>query len=157
MITMTYGIDCVPAYPGSTYEELGEIAVNNEMLPELYGCSNKIVELLDMKKVGNMKLYSLEELLEEDYGKVGTPERDAFERSVDEAVQAYRVGEAIRQAREAQKLTQAELGEKMGVQRAQVCRLESGKSITLASMMRAFRALGVQVALEMKGIGKVAL
>jgi hypothetical protein len=27
----------------------------------------------------------------------------------------------------------------------------------LASMMRAFRALGVQVALEMKGIGKVAL
>ena len=59
--------------------------------------------------------------------------------------QAYRVGEAIKQARESQNLTQAELGEKMGVQRAQVCRLESGKSITLASMMRAFRALGVQV------------
>jgi len=39
-----------------------------------------------------MKVYSFEELLEEDYGKVGTPERDAFERSVDEAVQAYRVG-----------------------------------------------------------------
>ena len=111
----------------------------------------------DMKKVGDMKLYSFEELLEEDYGKVGTPERDAFERNVDEAVQAYRVGEAIKQARESQNLTQAELGEKMGVQRAQVCRLESGKSITLASMMRAFRALGVQVALEMKGIGKVAL
>jgi hypothetical protein len=53
-----------------------------------------------MKKVGNMKLYSFEELLEEDYGKVGTPERDAFERSVDEAVQAYRVGEAIKQARD---------------------------------------------------------
>ena len=61
-----------------------------------------------------MKLYSFEELLDEDYGKVGTPERDAFERSVDEAVQAYRVGEAIKRAREAQNLTQAELGEKMG-------------------------------------------
>ena len=60
---------------------------------------------MEQKKVGNMKLYSFEELLEEDYGKVGTPERDAFERSVDEAVQAYRVGEAIKQAREAQKLT----------------------------------------------------
>lgn len=81
-----------------------------------------------------MKLYSFEELLEEDYGKVGTPERDAFERSVDEAVQAYRVGEAIKQARESQNLTQAELGEKMGVQRAQVCRLESGKSITLTHL-----------------------
>ena len=93
-----------------------------------------------MKHVGDMKLYSFEELLDEDYGKVGTPERDKFERSVDEAVHAYRVGEAIKKAREAQQLTQAELGEKMGVQRSQVCRLESGKSITLSSMMRAFRA-----------------
>lgn len=64
-----------------------------------------------MKKVGDMKLYSFEELLEEDYGKVGTPERDAFERSVDEAVQAYHVGEAIKQAREAQNLTQPNWGE----------------------------------------------
>jgi ribosome-binding protein aMBF1 (putative translation factor) len=71
-----------------------------------------------MRKVGDMKVYSFEELLEEDYGKVGTPERDAFEHSVDEAVRAYRVGEAIKQAREAQNLTQAELGEKMGVQRS---------------------------------------
>lgn len=110
-----------------------------------------------MKQLGDMKLYNFEELLEEDYGKVGTPERDAFEQSVDDAVQAYRVGEAIKKAREAQQLTQAQLGEKMGVQRSQVCRLESGKSITLASMMRAFRALGVQVALDMQGIGRVAL
>ncbi|MBO7069463.1 MAG: helix-turn-helix transcriptional regulator [Bacteroidaceae bacterium] len=110
-----------------------------------------------MKQVGDMKLYSFEEILDEDYGKIGTLERDEFERKVDEAVQAYRVGEAIKQAREAQRLTQAELGERMGVQRSQVCRLESGKSITLSSMMRAFHALGVQIALDMKGIGKVAL
>ena len=110
-----------------------------------------------MKQVGDMKLYSFEELLDEDYGPVGTPESDAFERSVDEAVHAYHVGEAIKQAREAQRLTQAELGERMGVQRAQVCRIESGKSITLASMMRAFKAMGVQVALDMQGIGRVAL
>ena len=110
-----------------------------------------------MRQVGDMKLYSFEELLDEDYGPIGTPERDEFERDVDVAVQAYRVGEAIKQARKAQRLTQAQLGEKMGVQRAQVCRLESGKSITLTSMMRAFRALGVQVALDMKGIGRVAL
>ena len=110
-----------------------------------------------MRRVGDMKLYSFDELLEEDLGPVGTPERDNFERSVDESVQAYRVGEAIKQAREAKKLTQAELGEKMGVQRSQVCRLESGKSITLSSMMRAFKALDVKCALDMKGIGRVAL
>ena len=96
-------------------------------------------------------------MLEEDLRPVGTPERDNFERSVDESVQAYRVGEAIKQAREAKKLTQAELGEKMGVQRSQVCRLESGKSITLSSMMRAYKALGVQCVPDIKSIGRVAL
>ena len=44
-----------------------------------------------MKQVGKMKLYSFEELLDEDYGKVGTQERDAFELSVDEAVQVYKI------------------------------------------------------------------
>ena len=63
-----------------------------------------------MKQVGKMKLYSFEELLDEDYGKVGTPERDAFEQSVDDAVQAYRVGEAIKQAREAQQLLEQATG-----------------------------------------------
>lgn len=104
-----------------------------------------------------MKLYTLDELKDRDLGPIGTPRRDEYERKLAEELQAYHVGEAIRQAREAQKLTQAELGKKMGVQRAQVCRLESGKSITLASMMRAFRALNVQVALDMKGIGRVSL
>lgn len=110
-----------------------------------------------MKQVGDMKLYSLSEVEDEIIGPVGTAERDAYETQIAEDLHAYHVGEAIRQAREAKNLTQAELGEKMGVQRSQVCRLESGKSITLNSMMRAFKALGVKCALDMKGIGKVAL
>lgn len=104
-----------------------------------------------------MKLHTLEEMNDRYIGPVGTPKRDEFERKLAEELHAYHVGEAIKQAREAQSLTQAELGERMGVQRSQVCRIESGKSITLASMMRAFKAMGVQVALDMKGIGKVAL
>ena len=104
-----------------------------------------------------MKLYTLDELMDRDIGPIGTPKRDAFERKLADELPAYHVGEAIKKAREAQSLTQAELGERMGVQRAQVCRIESGKSITLASMMRAFKAMGVQVALDMKGIGRVAL
>ena len=70
---------------------------------------------------------------------------------------AYYVGEAIKQARVTKNLTQAELGANMGVQRSQVCRLESGKSITLKSMMRAFKALGVECTLDMKCIGRIAL
>ena len=104
-----------------------------------------------------MKLTTLQEAKDKVFGPIGTPERDEYERRLADELHAYHVGEAIKQAREAQSLTQAELGERMGVHKAQVCRIESGKSITLASMMRAFRALGVQVALDMKGIGRVAL
>lgn len=104
-----------------------------------------------------MKLTTLEELKDQDLGPIGTPKRDEYERKLADELHAYHVGEAIKLAREAQSLTQAQLGAKMGVQKAQVSRIESGKSITLTSMMRAFHALGIQVALDMKGIGKVAL
>ena len=104
-----------------------------------------------------MKLTTLDELIDRDLGPIGTPERDEFETQLAEDLHAYHVGKAIKQAREAQHLTQAQLGERKGVHKAQICRLESGKSITLASMMRVFKALGVQVSLDMKGIGSVAL
>ena len=103
------------------------------------------------------KLHTLDELMDRDIGPIGTPRRDEFERKLAAELHAYHVGEAIKQARIAQSLTQEELGARMGVQKAQVCRIEKGKSISIASMMRAFKALGVQVALEMQGIGKVAL
>lgn len=104
-----------------------------------------------------MKLYSLDEMIDKDLGVVGTPRRDEFETKLAEELHAYHVGEAIRQARQSRKLTQEELGERIGVKKSQICRLEKGKSITLASMMRVFKALGVQCSLEMKGVGKVAL
>ena len=71
-----------------------------------------------MKQVGDMKLYDLEEILEETCGPVGTPERDEFENKVDEAVQAYHIGEAIKKARLQQNLTQEQLGERIGVKKA---------------------------------------
>lgn len=39
-----------------------------------------------MKQVGNMKLYSLDEVKDKLIGKVGTPERDEYERKVTEAM-----------------------------------------------------------------------
>ena len=104
-----------------------------------------------------LKVYSLGEIEDKYIGKIGTPKRDEYEKNVKAEIEAYHVGEALKQARIAHGLTQEEVGERMGLHRAQVCRMESGRSITLASMMRVFRALGVEVALEMKGIGKVAL
>ena len=104
-----------------------------------------------------MKLTTLDEMIDRDLGPIGTSERDEFEAQLAEELHAYHVGKAIKQAREAQHLTQAQLGERMGVHKAQICRLESGKSITLTSMMRVFKALGVQASLDMSGIGRVAL
>ena len=110
-----------------------------------------------MRKVGDMKLYNFEELLEEDLGPIGTPERNEFEQSVDESVYAYKVGEAIKQARLSKNLTQEQLGERIGVQKSQICRLERGKTISFSSLTRVFKALGIPLSLDMAGIGKVAL
>ena len=110
-----------------------------------------------MEKTKDIKFVDFEEVLERDLGKVGTPKRDEFESDVDEAVQAYRVGEAIRQARLQKNLTQEQLGQKVGVKKAQISKLESGKSITFASLLRVFKAMGIQATLDMKGVGRVAL
>ncbi len=106
-----------------------------------------------------MELIPFENLLTEFYGEVGTPERDKFEQSVTEAVHASRIGEAVREARTRQNLTQEQLGERIGVKKAQISRIERGYSITIPTMSRVFKALGVTTAsLDLgKGFGKVAL
>ena len=105
-----------------------------------------------------MNLTPLDDVLDKHFGKVGTPKRDAFESDVDEALHAYRLGEAIKKARIEQNLTQEQLGERIGVKRAQISRLERGYSITIPTMRRVFKALGVVTATIDLGIaGKVAL
>ena len=112
-----------------------------------------------MEQVGDMKFIDFEETLDRDLGKVGTPNRDAFESSVDEAVHAYNLGEAIRKARLEQNLTQEELGERIGVKKAQISKLERGYSITIPTMSRVFKALGfTSASLDLGGsLGRVAL
>lgn len=111
-----------------------------------------------MKQVGNMKLYSLEEVTDELIGKKGTPGRDNFDRKVEDALHAYRIGEAIKAERLRQNLTQEELGERIGVQKAQISRMERGYSISIPTMSRVFKALGISTATLDLGIaGKVAL
>ena len=109
--------------------------------------------------MARMNFTPADELIDDVWGKIGTPERDAMEAQLKEEVQAYFVGEAIKKARLKQNLTQEELGEKVGVKRSQICKLESGKSsITLSTMSRVFQALGIATAtLDLGVAGKVAL
>lgn len=77
-----------------------------------------------------------------------------MEAQIQEELKAYHIGEAIKQARKEKNLTQEQLGELMGVQRAQVSKIESGKNLNFHTIARAFKAMGIQASLA---FGKVSL
>ena len=105
-----------------------------------------------------MKTYTFDEVKDELLGKAGTSERDEHERKVADAVNAFRLGEVVRERRLDQNLTQEELGKRMGVKKSQVSKLERGDDMSLRSMRRVFRALGVESAtLDLGAAGKVTL
>lgn len=97
--------------------------------------------------------YTFEEIKDEFIGEVGTPERDEYESEL----KAYLIGDAIRNAREKMNLTQSQLGEMIGVQRAQISKIESGKNITFTTIAKVFKAMGINAKLDMGALGKVAL
>ena len=104
-----------------------------------------------------MKIYTLEEMEDKHIGKVGTPERDKYEQELSDELQAYHLGEAIKEARLSQNLTQEQLGERVGVQKSQISRLEKGRSVSVSSMARLFKAMGIPLTLEIGDMRKVAL
>ncbi len=109
--------------------------------------------------MAKMNFTPVEELANEVWGKIGTPERDAMEAQLKEEINSWHVGEAIRKARLQQNLSQEQLGERVGVKKSQISKLESGRCvITLPTMSRVFRALGiVSASLDLGAMGKVAL
>lgn len=107
--------------------------------------------------MAQLKYSTIEELEDKYLGTIGTPRRDAFEAAVNEDIRAYHIGEAIKQARKNKNMTQEELGELMGVKKAQVSRIESGHIFNLSTVARAFKALGLHVNLEVEGGLKMAL
>ena len=70
---------------------------------------------------------------------------------------SFLVGEAIKQARQSKNLTQEELGKLIGVQKAQISRIENGKNLTLSTLAKVFKAMGISAKLEIGNLGKVAL
>lgn len=54
-------------------------------------------------------------------------------------------------------MTQEQLGDKIGVQKSQISRLEKSRNVSLSSMARIFQAMNIPLSLEIGGIRKVAL
>jgi DNA-binding XRE family transcriptional regulator len=94
-----------------------------------------------------MKSYTLEEVQDELIGKTGTPGRDKFEYDL----QIDLMGHAIKQTRLERHLTQEELGKLIGVQKAQISRLENNAgNVTVDTLMRVFIALKAKVSLQIE-------
>ncbi|WP_027378113.1 helix-turn-helix domain-containing protein [Kaistella palustris] len=88
------------------------------------------------------KTVSLEFMIDKHIGKIGTPRRDAFENEL----RIDLLGEAIKQARKEQNLTQEQLGELVGVQKAQISKIENSvKNARLETILKVFDALGAKV------------
>ena len=67
-----------------------------------------------------LKTVSLDTMIDKHVGKVGTKRRDAFEYEL----KLELLGSAIKEARTHQNLTQEQLGQMVGVQKAQISKLE---------------------------------
>jgi HTH-type transcriptional regulator / antitoxin HipB len=88
------------------------------------------------------KTNSLDQMLDKHLGKTGTSRRDKFESEL----RVDLLGHAIKQARQELNLTQEQLGELVGVQKAQISKIEnSAKSARLETILKVFEAMGATV------------
>lgn len=89
-----------------------------------------------------LKSYSLAEMKDKYIGKKGTAERDDYEYELSMDV----LGRMIKAARQQRKLTQEQLGELVGVQKAQISKLESSaNSATIDTVLKVFKALKAEI------------
>ncbi len=89
-----------------------------------------------------MKKITLEQAKDRFIGVSGTPKRDQYEFDLKIAL----IGEAIKKIRQERNLTQEQLGKLIGVQKAQISKLESGnKNVTINTLLKIFNALGTNV------------
>lgn len=111
------------------------------------------MNIIKSKKTMAMKFYTEAEALDKVTGTKETAERIEFDAQMDE----FLIGEAIRQARKARNLTQEELGEMVGVKKAQICKIENGNNVTFQTVSKLFRAMNIKAMLDLGSIGRVAL
>jgi len=89
-----------------------------------------------------MKTYTFNEVKDEYIGKKGTSKRDAYENEL----RLDLLGDAIKQARKERNLTQAQLGELVGVKKAQISKIENNLTdARFETILKVFRALNAKI------------
>lgn len=100
------------------------------------------------KKDALMNCSNLDELLDVDFGKEGTPSRPSREEFDKETV-AFCLAQTLREERLRAGLTQQQLAEKIGTKKTYISRLENGKAdVQLSTLFRIFEGLGRRVCLS---------
>ena len=94
-----------------------------------------------------MRLYSFDEIKNEFIGKRGSEKRDLYEQELQLEV----LGDMIKQVRLERKLTQEQLGKLIGVQKAQISKLENNTTnVTMDTVLRVFNALKAKVSFKVE-------
>ena len=89
-----------------------------------------------------LKMYSFDQIKDEFIGEIGSEKRTQYEQELQLEV----LGEMIRKVRLERNLTQDELGKLIGVQRAQISKLEnSTTNVTVETILKVFGALKAKV------------
>ena len=93
-------------------------------------------------------LTSLDELKDELYGKRGTPEREEYEQGFEE----FKLGFMIQEARKKKGMTQQELADKCGTNKAYISRVENDiKDVRLSTLRKIIESgLGGELELAIK-------
>lgn len=88
------------------------------------------------------KTYTIEEITDEFIGRPGTQEREKFEFDLKLDI----LGEMIKKTRKERNLTQEQLGQLVGVKKAQISKIEkSTKDVRFSTIMKVFEALKANV------------
>ena len=91
-----------------------------------------------------MNCSCLDELLDVEFGKVGSDTREEFDRETE----AFCLAQTLKEERKRAGLTQEELAEKIGTKKTYISRRENGKAdIQLSTLFRIFEGLGRRVSL----------
>jgi HTH-type transcriptional regulator/antitoxin HipB len=95
----------------------------------------------------NRKSKSLSQYKNEELGKPGSKSRDAFELELNMEI----LQDLIKETRKKKNLSQQQLGELIGVNKAQISKLEKGYSNTTISMIsKVFNALGTKIRISIE-------
>jgi DNA-binding XRE family transcriptional regulator len=81
----------------------------------------------------NKNISTLDQLIESEYGKIGTSKRNEFEKGFEE----FKLGVLIQQARLEKGMTQEQLAEKCGTNKGYISRVENNvKDVRLSTLQR---------------------